>query len=328
VASEEEHKLITSNPEEVLRAKKEAEAAKRAEMKSPEVEMEVPAFKKEITNLQTEEKTAAQNIPSPAPSVTQSSSDRNPPLTSPLTKEVEEKVVAPEIVVTPSNESSKGEIKIEESLVQNPSVTNSNPSPPAAVSPNDLGDNVVEMSPQEILQKRIAEMEELEKTKVEDHKEKMKIEEEEKTAKEEEKKKLAGTLGNFGSLSGGLPKYQDLFVNKNKLPPLPPLPPMPAMPKAESSQPEVKTPPSGQAGQNVNPFKMMKTEVVTPQAPKPPVTNKPVFMPKTEEVKIPQPPQFQKNKPVFEPPASEPPTPKGSGEPKMDYDKLFGNGIV
>jgi hypothetical protein len=340
VASEEEHKLITSNPEEVLRAKKEAEAAKRAEMKSPEVEVEVPVFKA-ITNhqipsapnndqspnikLQTEEKkdSAVLNPPVTTEVVTSplekggNTDAQNPSLTPPLTKEIKEEVVAPEIMVTPSNESSKGETKTEQSLVQNPSVTNSNPSPPAAVSPNDLGDSVVEMSPQEILQKRIAEMEELEKTKVEDHKEKMKIEEEEKTAKEEEKKKLAGTLGNFGSLSGGLPKYQDLFVNKNKLPPLPPLPSF-APAGATADKPPVEE----------NPFKMMKTEVVTPQAPKPPVTNKPVFMPKTEEVKIPQPPQFQKNKPVFEPPASEPPTPKGSGEPKMDYDKLFGNGIV
>jgi hypothetical protein len=325
VASEEEHKLITSNPEEVLRAKKEAEAAKRAEMKSAEVEVEVPVFKA-ITNhqipsapnndqspntkLQTEEKkdSAVLNPPVTTEVVTSplekggNTDVQNPSLTPPLTKEVEEEVVAPEIMVTPSVEPSKG-------------------------------DSVVEMSPQEILQKRIAEMEELEKTKVEDHKEKMKIEEEEKTAKEEEKKKLAGTLGNFGSLSGGLPKYQDLFVNKNKLPPLPPLP---AMPKAESNpSPPTAASPFDKGDSDSNPFKMMKTEVVTPQAPKPSVANKPIFMPKTEEVKIPQPPQFQKNKPVFEENSkiktqnsNDDQVKKEEEKPKMDYDKLFGNGIV
>lgn len=84
-------------------------------------------------------------------------------------------------------------------------------------------------------------------------------------------------------------------------------------------------------------FEPPKTEVVLTEA------KKPVFI-RNEETKIPQPPQLNKNpKPVFE---SNPPTPtsdKSSSESpslenggqkntennkKMDYDDLFGNGIV
>ena len=64
-------------------------------------------------------------------------------------------------------------------------------------------------------------------------------------------------------------------------------------------------------------------------------TKKPVFI-RTEEQRIPQPPQLaRKPQPVFEsnPPADKPTSPLDKGEVKkednkMDYDKLFGDGIV
>jgi hypothetical protein len=84
-------------------------------------------------------------------------------------------------------------------------------------------------------------------------------------------------------------------------------------------------------------FEPPKTEVVLTEA------KKPVFI-RNEETKVPQPPQLNKNpKPIFE---ANPPTPtsdkSSSGSPslenggqkntednkKINYDDLFGNGIV
>lgn len=318
VASEEEHKLITSNPEEVLRAKKEAEKARLDALKKPETEVSLPAFKKQISDG------GSSNLPpgglaSPHSSQTKLTVSNPPAANAPIIQSS-----SPASVETPLQNPppTPPPIKVEEKKIVTQEVVEPSPS---------------EMSPQEILQKRIAEMEELEKAKVEDHKMQIQKEAEEKATKEEERKKLSGTLGNFGSLSGGLPKYQDLFVNKNKLPPLPPLPTI-KTPPSDINQ----TPPLEKGGNTdtLNPFKVMKTEVVPSTSSglgNKPADKKPLFMPKTEEVKIPQPPQFQKNKPVFEekktntpePPAS-PSTNSGltSGGPKMDYDKLFGNGIV
>ncbi len=62
-------------------------------------------------------------------------------------------------------------------------------------------------------------------------------------------------------------------------------------------------------------------------------TKKPVFI-KNEEQKIPQPPQLaRKPQPVFETPINKPEekpasVPTTAGEVKMDYDKLFGDGIL
>jgi len=83
----------------------------------------------------------------------------------------------------------------------------------------------------------------------------------------------------------------------------------------------------------------MKTESVLFKRPEVVIdqseTKKPVFI-RTEEQRIPQPPQLaRKPQPVFEsnPPADKPTSPLDKGEVKkednkMDYDKLFGDGIV
>jgi len=67
-------------------------------------------------------------------------------------------------------------------------------------------------------------------------------------------------------------------------------------------------------------FEPPKTEILTNEEPK-----KPIFVKPIEEVKIPQPAQLAKKpQPVFESKPEEKPEDKS----KMDYDKLFGNGIV
>jgi len=112
---------------------------------------------------------------------------------------------------------------------------------------------------------------------------------------------MSGSFGGFGNL----PKYQDLFVNKPKLPPLPPLP------KYEPPKVETITKPGLSAG-----------------------INKPLFVNQVSEVKIPQPPQLaKKSKPIVEPsvtvvkPANDK-TEKPEENKTLDYDKLFGIGIV
>ena len=281
VASEDEHKLITSNPEEVMKMKaqqkllraKEAEEKRdaRVAMGSISTEEIIKGMTQPITNNQ---------IPS-IPNNNQ----------SPIIKTKNE---LPKIVDQPVAPTS--------AIVN---TTADKPTP----TPNIVRDEVVVIKPPESdLSKRIEEMEAVEKQKVEEHKKKMAAEADVAAKAEAEKKKLQGTLGGFGSL----PKYQDLFVNKNKLPPLPPLPPLPK-------------------------YEPIKAEVVKNES-------KPTFvsLPK-EETKIPQPPQLaKKTVPQFEtnpsPPAAASPFDKGDKKPEevkpvanqnntpgMDYDKLFGN---
>ncbi|MFA4827293.1 MAG: ATP-binding protein [Candidatus Shapirobacteria bacterium] len=143
IASADEHKLITSNPEEVMQMKKTVEEKK----KEPEKPMTVA----------------------------------EPP--------------KPILVNKPITENSNQVVEIESGPVLN------------AISPKV----------EDVLQKRIKEMEEQEKKEIEEHRKEVEVEEKEKESKNQ-------SLGGFGSL----PKYQDLFKpTANKLPPLPPLPPLP-----------------------------------------------------------------------------------------------------
>jgi hypothetical protein len=273
IASEDEHKIITSNPEEIMKMKAQAKQYLEAN-KTTQVKPVIPPI-------------------------------QTPPPTTEEIKVSETK--------TPLTEMKSVEVKVEN--------LEAIPKTPPPFDKSDLK-TVVEETPktEDVLSQRIAEMEELEKNKIEEHKKLVTAETEAKEKEEAEKKRLSGTFTGFG---GGLPKYQDLFVNKGKLPPLPPLPKF-EPPKAE----------------------VVPNYVETPQ--------KPVFVniPK-EEVKVPQPPQLAKKpQPVFEqpqtpvsqsqlsptPPATSgqvPPTTANTSDvtsqeekPKMDYDKLFGNGIV
>ncbi|MBI2465240.1 ATP-binding protein [Candidatus Shapirobacteria bacterium] len=285
VASEDEHKLITSNPEEVMKMKQQLklQRAKEAEDRRVEREAMGPLGTSDIIKQmgKTEE---------------------------PLVKTTE-----PELVLTKPPET------LEKTVVQSPIM---------------VTEVVGDTKPEEELQKRIAEMEAVEKEKVEEHKKKVAAEAEVLAKEEVEKKKLQGTLGGFGTL----PKYQDLFVNKNKLPPLPPLPPLPKF--------QPSTAPSASSGLNSAPAPVAPTTLPkSPQFATEVVSNtgKPTFvnLPK-EEVKVPQPPQLSKKpQPVFEnqtmpqPVSTQPSTaatmptdkPKDNqnNAPGMDYDKLFGN---
>lgn len=235
VASEDEHKLITSNPEEVMKMKQQAKllANKPAE-----------PVKTALSSASTAVAPVPKVIP-PVPTVT-------PPAATP--EKLEEKGVKPSF----------------ETVVKEIPLT--------------------EAKPEELLQRKIAEMEAAEKVKIEEHK---------KIQIEEEKKKV--TLGGAGEL----PKYKDLFVNKPKLPPLPPLPK----------------------------FEPPKVEVATNKTTTAGTTNKPLFINQIKEVNIPQPPQLVKKPvPVFENKSvllsdkEQKKTEEPEEKPKMDYDKLFGNG--
>ncbi len=235
VASEDEHKLITSNPEEILKMKQQKKVFETAAV------VNVPKIE------ETQEKIPTEVI-------------KETPLIE--TKPPEKEKVVEE-------ENIKNELKLSEEIVEEKAA----PSPEANI------------------QKRIAEMEEMEKAKIMEH---------ERQQKEElEKQKIPEVNSNP---QGGLPKYKDLFINNSgKLPPLPK-------------------------------FEPLKVETVSNNNQ----NNKPLFINKTEEVKIPQPPQLsKKTNPVFEKTQSPQPTtenvPDKSEEnqkTKMDYDKLFGNGIV
>lgn len=321
IASEGEHKLITSNPEEIMKMKAMGVKLKTDNgptmstvvtkiSVTPSENIEEIEDKKKLTvnsdqlTVKTEESRVEPAKPVEGTNPSVSTNVEMPPL-DPLkgtgiggktaTSKPVEEIKPTEIVKT---EAGGAEISSSETKEES---------------------NVVELaSPEDLLQRRIKEMEVKAEEEIAQHKEKIKGE-------EEEKKKIEMTAGGFGTL----PKYQELFKSYsgggglNKLPPLPPLP------KFEPPKPVVEE---------------QKT------------TNKPTFvaLPK-EEIKIPQPPQLAKTKkPEF---TATPdgqtvnitvpnPSPTGSvpkvevkqettpnlktetvtkDDKGMDYDKLFGN---
>jgi conjugal transfer ATP-binding protein TraC len=265
VASEDEHKLITSNPEEVMRMKQQAKLLqqKKDEVQKTEIK---PLVIPETVNSKFQAPSAPNN-------------NQLPTTNDQTVKTEEENKIPLGVAASPFDQpaskdsglASKGDLKPEEEekKVMFETVV-------SEVKP----EVTAEPSAEELLKKRIADMEETAKGEIEEHKKK--VEAEAKT-KEEENKKMSGTLGNFGSL----PKYQDLFVNKSKLPPLPPLPKF-EPPKAEAVDSFV-------SGGSVN---------------------KPLFVNQVKEVNIPQPPQLSKKPaPVFEASIKQTPsTPNNQGQ--------------
>ena len=226
IASEEEHKLITSNPEEILRQKI---AEKQAALVKKEEKIEESLKPKEEEEEKIEESL----------------------------KPKEEEVKEVDKIIT--------EIK-----------------PQALFKPE------VEESPEEALQKRIAQME---------------IEENKKT--EEGLSKIANTK-NKGEESentgGSLPKYQELFKSA---PPLPPLPKFeaPAKPLFINQQKEPIIPQPPQL------IKKAKAEFVKSEE-----VNNGIVNGKKEE-----------NKEETKTEEAKPAAVDNSSETKMTYDKLFGN---
>jgi conjugal transfer ATP-binding protein TraC len=314
VASEDEHKLITSNPEEIMKMKQQAKLLLQKNQESEKASMKPLVIPE---TMKTEVK-----VEKPIDQVSSSINNNQLPTANDQTIKNEETAPpVPSINLGPPPQDQGG-IKTEEKVAGLEEVK---PVPPAEPVKTDTvpeekkpADNsavlaggsdegkklmfetvisearpeaAAEPSTEEILKKRIADMEEEEKSKIEEHKKK--VEEETKT-KEEENKKMSGTLGNFGSL----PKYQDLFVNKSKLPPLPPLP------KFEPPKAEAVT--STNTGSGLN---------------------KPLFVNQVKEVNIPQPPQLSKKPaPVFEEKPTEqtlnPSVPPVGGPPPFDKGEL------
>jgi conjugal transfer ATP-binding protein TraC len=214
IASAEEHKLITSNPEDILKQK-------------------------------------AQNLNS------KPNSNPSPPSgASPFDKGEIKTEPTPDLSLT--NAVSPLPV-IEEEPKQS---TNPSPLDKLGVSPFDKGDNKVLFKTEvegveNDLQKRIAEMEDLEKKELEEHKKKVEQEEiEKKKIEEQEKKEREKMMGGFGTL----PKYQELFK-------APKLPPLPSTPK----------PNEGKIGGSKPLFISQTKEPKIPQPPQLQKKSKPVF---------------------------------------------------
>jgi len=290
IASEDEHKLITSNPEELLRQKITEKQAKL-------VKEELPA---------SVENQVDQNPP-PPPSLEEMKGKENLiENNSKKTEMVDETAVKIEPVIeetipTPTPEVVKEPIisvPIEETKTEIKPEENQNPSSAVADTsleegrqeqkPQILFKSEVEESPEEIIKKRIEEMEVQEKKEIEEHQMKMMKEAEAaNTAKNQENK--------FGESIGTLPKYQELFKSPTtKLPPLPPLP------KFEAPKKPL--------------FMNQQKEPIIPQPPQFAKKPKVEFI-KSEEVNsgVVSNKEEEKNKEVK------------TDETKMTYEKLFGN---
>ena len=322
VASEDEHKLITSNPEEVMKMKQQLKAMRAKEAEGKRVEREAMGSITTgdiIKQMGKAEETVLKPVEAvKKPEVSEKPKATLPPIPTPTPTPTP---------TPPTAQSQPPKVVVQEIKTPEPEVILTKPVETPLNSPKVIPTVVSEtvtapIRPEEELQKRIAEMEAVEKEKVDEHKKKVAAEAEVLAKEEGEKKKVQGTLGGFGTL----PKYQDLFVNKNKLPPLPPLPPLPKFqPSTPPTQPATAAPKSPQ----------FTTEVVTNN-------DKPTFvnLPK-EEVKVPQPPQLSKKpQPTFENTTNTTSTPapqvvidtsadkpkdNQNNAPGMDYDKLFGN---
>lgn len=227
IASQEEHKLITSNPEEILKQKQAKVDESLPTPKFPNQTLK----ENQTTKI---DKTVSEPIKQPS---TEDKTIEEQPKTEPMEAKMTEEI--------------KTEVKIEE-------VENKATETPIETKPNVLFKPEVEESAEETLQKRISQMEEEEKAKIEEHSKK--IEEEKRVAEEAEKKN--------SNLFGSLPKYQELFKSPTaKLPPLPPLP------KFEEPKKPV--------------FMNQQKEPVIPQPPQ--LSKKPkaeFVQPKTEETKV------------------------------------------
>jgi len=250
IASEEEDRLISSNPEEILKWKNlAAEAAKKEVVPSQGVEQNTFDQEAAINKLNENQSSEPDSE-----------------------KVVEAKVVEnekPVDVFVKEEEVEKAEVKAEVKVEEE--------------------DDVVEV--EDVLSRRIREMEEAEKLKLDEHQKNQESEQKEKLAAEEAKNKLSGEFTNFGTQNSGLPKYQDLFKSPaggggGKLPPLPPLP---------------------------------KFEPIIPQPPQ---------LAKKPEPVLGESPNVEVKK-TTEPVKNESKNPVANKDMKPDtYDKLFGNGIV
>lgn len=283
IASEEEDKLISSNPEEILRWKNLAAEAAKKEVK-PSLAVEQNVFDQEATINKLND------------SVGQSLEEK---------EKVEE---VPEI---------KTEKKIEVPKSEPPGLV---PVEKPEPEPEKEEEEVVEV--EDVLSRRIREMEEEENRKLDEHNRMREGELKAKQAVSAEKNKLSGEFTNFGSQNSGLPKYQDLFKSPagtgvGKPPPLPKF-----EPKIPQPPQLVKKPESVLKEPDI-------PEPLTPKQDVAPVTLKADIQEKTEEVKK----NDQKTeRPIAKVEVQTTETKKKDKTATADkpdtYDELFGNGIV
>jgi len=155
IASEDEHRLITSNPEEIMKMKSEGKISAQKATSGPVIE----------TPLKVELKTEV--VPQ-KPLLPIAEEEKRPTEESLSTKEAVE-------------------IKLKTPVTEKPTVTETKP------TTGMIYQTVVETNkpsePEEALQRRIMEMEEQEKKEVEDHRNKL-AEEEKRKTEEEAKKKM------------------------------------------------------------------------------------------------------------------------------------------
>ncbi len=293
IASEEEHSLITSNPEDILRKKIAEKQAALAKQVLP-------------TTEETSTETEAPKLPPLPPTPNNSTT---PKVETPLIEkkvEIEEDqkttVIPPDDLGGIKMEEVKPQARpieeappVSEPLVTNPVVA---PAPEAGdeeKKPTVLFKPEVEESPEEVLKKRIAEMEVNEKAEIEEHQKKM-----EKEAQEAK----AASKNSFGEMGASLPKYQELFKSPaNKLPPLPPLPKFETpkqsgnLPKFEPQKPS---------------FLNQKKEPIIPQPPQLAKTPKVEFIQKEEAKKIEEKKDGETEDKQIDETA------------KLNYEKLFG----
>jgi len=281
IASQSEHKLITSNPEEVMRMKQQAAALKLNKLPEIKPVMAVGEEKNKISGLDKKSNMDEVTV-----------NDKKATI---LPVTMEDKTVDRQMVSPPPTASQSGG-QAAPAPAQNGQLYR-------AEVVEDTANNQIETA----LERKIAEMEVEEKKKVDDHK--TRLVEEQKKADEEKQK-----AGGLGGVNSGLPKYQDLFKSFSSGGKLPPLPPLPKF-EPPKTPPEVPLKPTVE-------FKPIIEENKKPE------DKAPVFVPKTNEVKIPQPPQLvKKNEPVFEKKEETKPE-ETKPIQKLNYDDLFGNGIV
>jgi hypothetical protein len=312
IASDEEHKLITSNPEEVMKLKAAKVNLTYQDKPTPPAP---PLTQPEPTPIPS---TQNQAPPTPAPT---------PPATTAAPTTQVEIVKAPTTPPTPQTTTINPPVSAAPSApteqpatsnIPGPKITISEPkpeaeyqtgsqTPPAAPQPIKTEEPAPEPSVLEIpttdksrvitgltvetegkddsptvndIESKIKALEEQEKAQLQEF-EKKKAEEDKLKEEEDAKKKQM-----FGG-AGPIPHYADLFKSSGKLPPLPPLPPLPKYnpPPAKVFDGQASTPnnlPPIQASTN-------KLSVAEATTGKP----KPVFVNMTEQ-KVPQPPQLQK----------------------------------
>ncbi|HEX8923179.1 MAG TPA: ATP-binding protein, partial [Patescibacteria group bacterium] len=285
IASEEEHRLITSNPEEILKMKQEGKIPDKNIMQTEDTKGITSDLSQNVAESGLDKPKLSPIAGPTKPTIIENSVKtdgliKNAAATNEPTNRT---------LNTPTN-TPAGSDNIPNNPIQNINSTATTPAvtaAPATVQPQQTSlttTNIAESGPEAQLQRRITEMEEEENKKLDEHQKKVeeerRIEEEKKKTEEAEKSKLFG---------GGLPKYQDLFKSadngSNKLPPLPPLP------KFEAPKPK----------ENSNPFKDIKPETNSKTDNGLNNGNKPLFVnTNTQEPKIPQPPQLSKKpKPDF-----------------------------